>query len=281
MVERMASTTYMFDTAEEGERDRLLAHALMWDPVTRRRLDGTGVADGWRCLEVGAGSGTVTRWLADKVGDTGHVVAIDIETKWLQAMHASNVQVLQQDVTTDALGESVYDLICARLVLVHLPDPRAIVEKLLRALRPGGWLLVEDYDLTTLPISHPPDATWRKVAATPGEMLRLGGGDPRMGSKLTGILHAAGAADVDTEAVALPRRIPQVRSWQTQFVQFRERLIEARLVSPTEIDKVIADFDDETCDLVVHGPTLVSARARKPYPSGATTVDPQRAGSSS
>jgi SAM-dependent methyltransferase len=252
----------MFDTAEEGERDRLLAHALMWDPVTRRRLDGIGVTEGWRCMEIGAGSGTVTRWLADKVGDTGHVTATDLEPKWLP--DSPNVQVLRHDVTTDPLDESGYDLICARLVLTHLPDPQAIVAKLLRALVPGGWLLVEDYDMTSLPVSHPPDATWHKVAAAPIEMLRLAGGDPHMGAKLTSILHAAGATEVDTEAVALPRRMPRVRSWQTQFVQFRERLIDAGLVTPAEVDKVIADFDDETCDLVVYGPTLVSARGRKP-----------------
>lgn len=260
----MTSTTYMFDTADEGERDRLLAHALMWDPVTRRRIDDIGVTEGWRCLEVGAGSGTVTRWLADKVGDTGHVVATDLETKWLRSMDAPNVQAMRHDVTTDPLGESVYDLVCARLVVAHLPDPHAIVDKLLRALVPGGWLLLEDYDLTSLPSCHPPDATWRKVATAPIELARMRGADPEMGAKLTGILHAVGAADVDTEAVALPRRVPQVRSWQTQFVELREKLIDARLVSPEEVDKVIADFDDDTCDLVVYGPTLVSARGRKP-----------------
>jgi SAM-dependent methyltransferase len=264
MVEGMASTTYMFDTAEEGERDRLLAHAAMWDPVTRRRLADIGVTEGWRCLEIGAGSGTMTRWLADRVGPNGHVVATDLETRWLRSLDAPNVEVLRHDVTSDPLDESGYDLICARLVLTHLPDVHAIVAKLLRALVPGGWLLVEDYDLTSLPISDPPDAIWRKVAAAPGELLLVGGGDPCMGAKLTGILHAAGAADVDTEAVALPRRMPRVPSWQTQFVQFRARLIDAGLVSPAEVDKVIADFEDETCDLVVYGPTLVSARGRKP-----------------
>jgi SAM-dependent methyltransferase len=236
----------------------------MWDPVTRRRLDGIGVAEGWRCMEIGAGSGTMTRWLADRVGANGHVVATDIEPRWLRSPAAPNVEVLRHDVTRDPLDESAYDLICARLVLTHLPDVHAIVAKLLRALVPGGWLLVEDYDLTSLPISHPPDATWRKVAAAPAELLRLSGGDPYLGAKLTTVLHAAGAADVDTEAVALPRRMPRVRSWQTQFVQFRDRLVDAGLVSPEEVDKVIADFDDEACDLVVYGPTLVSARGRKP-----------------
>lgn len=58
---------------------------------------------------------------------------------------------------------------------------------MLRALTPGGWLLVEDYDLATLPVSHPPDATWSKVAAAPAELLRAAGADPRMGAKLTGL----------------------------------------------------------------------------------------------
>lgn len=264
MLRRMTSSTYMFDTADEGERDRLLAHSLMWDPVTRRRLDEIGVAEGWRCLEVGAGSGTVTRWLADRVGDSGSVVATDLDTTWLRSLDARNVQVMRHDVTTDPLDETAYDLICVRLVLTHLPDPRAIVDKLLRALVPGGWLLLEDYDMTSLPICDPPDATWRKVASAPSELLRMGGADPRMGAKLTSILHAVGAADVDTEAVALPRRMPQVRSWQTQFVQLREQLIGTRLVSAAEVDTVIAGFDDASCDRVVYGPTLVSARGRKP-----------------
>lgn len=254
----------MFDTADEGERDRLLAHALMWDPVTRRRLAGVGVTEGWRCLEVGAGSGTITRWLADKVGETGHVVATDIETKWLRPLEAPNVEVLRHDVTTDPLGESVYDLICVRLVLTHLPDARAVVDKMFRALVPGGWLLLEDYDLATLPICYPPDATWQKVASAPAEVIRMGGSDPDMGGKLTGMLHAVGAADVDTEAVALPRRMPQARSWRTQFVAFRARLVAAGMASAAEVDKVIANFDDETCDVVIYGPTMVTAVGRKP-----------------
>lgn len=260
----MASTRYMFNTAEEGERDRLLAHAAIWDPVTQRRLDEIGVTEGWRCLEVGAGSGTITRWLAGRVGDTGHVVATDIEPKWLRSLDAPNVQVERHDVTTDPLEESAYDLICARLVLVHLPDPHETVAALLRALVPGGWLLIEDYDLATLPVCDPPDDTWHKVASAPIELLRMAGRDPHLGAKLTGVLRAAGAADIDTEAVAFPRRMPQVPSWQTQFVEFRERLINARLVSTADVDKVIANFDDQTCELVIHGPTLVSARARKP-----------------
>ena len=57
--------------------------------------------------------------------------------------------------------------------------------------------------------------------------------------------------------------MPEVRSWQTQFVELRERLVDARLVSPADADMVIADFDNEGCDRVVYGPTLVSALGRR------------------
>lgn len=264
MLARMTATKYMFNTADEGERDRLLAHAQMWDPVTRRRLGDIGVTDGWRCLEVGAGSGTMTRWLADRVGATGRVVATDIETRWLRPIEARNVEVLRHDVTTDPLGESVYDVICVRLVMTHLPDPQGVVDKMFRALVPGGWLLLEDYDLSTLPICHPPDATWQKVAAAPAAMIRMGGSDPDMGAKLTGMLHTVGAADVDTEAVALPRRMPDAQGLRAQFVQLRDRLVAAEMASAAEVDEVIAGFDDETCERVVHGPMMVTARGRRP-----------------
>lgn len=132
------------------------------------------------------------------------------------------------------------------------------------ALVPGGRLLVEYYDLATLPVSDPPDATWHAVASAPIELFRMVGRDPHLGAKLTGILRTADAGDIDTEAVGFPRRMRQVPNWQTQFVELRERLVNARLASIADVDKVIADFDDESCDLIIHGPTLVSARGRKP-----------------
>lgn len=261
----MRQSTYFFDTALPRERERLLAQALMWDPVTFRRIGEAGITEGWRCLEVGAGSGTVARWLADRVGGTGHVTAIDLRPIWLRSLEAPNVEVKECDVTSDPLGDSRYDLITLRLVLAHLPDPARIIGRLLQALVPGGRLVIEEYDMRSLPLCHPPDTTWEKVAAAPAELVARAGADPVMGTKLASLFHAGGLVDIDVEAIALPRRVPQVRNgWQPQFVELRERLIEAGLVSAEEVDKVIADFEDETCDLVVHGPTLVSARGRRP-----------------
>ncbi|WP_145739034.1 methyltransferase domain-containing protein [Saccharopolyspora dendranthemae] len=260
----MTEQNYMFNTAETGEHQRLLAHAQVWDPVTFRRLKSTGLGEGWRCLEVGAGSGTVTEWLAEQVGHTGHVVATDLETKWIRGLGSPNVDVVEHDIRTDQIGESVYDLITLRLVMTHLPDKLAVLGKLGRALVPGGWLLVEDYDMRVLPVFEPPDATCSKVAGASAEAIRAGGGDPYLGAKLPGLLSAAGLTGVETEAVAFPRRMPAIRSWRTQVAEMRDRLVGAGLVSADEVDLVLARFDDEYCELVVYGPLLVSARGRRP-----------------
>ena len=66
-------SSYVFDQAWVKERDRLRALEQLFDTSTTRRLADLGVGEGWHCLEIGAGAGGVARWLADRVGRTGHV----------------------------------------------------------------------------------------------------------------------------------------------------------------------------------------------------------------
>lgn len=242
----MTTQRYIFNTAEAGEYQRLLDQAYVWDRLTFRRLGEIGVGKGWRCLEIGAGSGTVVRWLADRVGPTGHVVATDLETKWLRAIEVPNVEVLEHEINTGSLGDSVYDLINLRLVLVHQPDKQAVLDKLVKALVPGGSLLIEEYDMRTLPICSPPDDTWHAAGGAPVEFLEKSGLDPHLGIRLPGMFETAGLVDVDAEAVGFPRRIPTNCAWQTQFVALREPLIATGLVTAEQIDEVIADSTTRT-----------------------------------
>jgi SAM-dependent methyltransferase len=113
---------YVFDTGDPADMRRLEAQTAVWDPFTLRKLGEIGVAGGWSCLEVGAGTGSVARWLAERVGGTGRVVVTDVETRWLDDLAAApHVEVRRHDVTADPLEDVGYDLIHARLVLMHLP----------------------------------------------------------------------------------------------------------------------------------------------------------------
>jgi SAM-dependent methyltransferase len=127
------------------EDERLTLMSRMLDPQMFFRLEQLGVAEGWRCLEVGAGNGSVSRWLAERVGPGGHVIASDIDTRFLDRLSQPNLEVRKIDVTRDPLGEG-YDLVCGRAVLHHIPERIEVLARLGAAVRPGGYILLEEPD---------------------------------------------------------------------------------------------------------------------------------------
>ena len=125
---------------------RLVALEEGYDPSTVSRLEDLGVGRGWSCLEIGAGAGSITRWLSRRVGTGGEVVAADLDTSFLDVFDAGNVEIRQLDLRSDSLPENRFDLIHTRFVLGHIPERAEILDKLVGALRPGGWLLLEELD---------------------------------------------------------------------------------------------------------------------------------------
>src|SRR3546814_16046084 len=79
-------------------------------------------------------------------------------------MAATNYVGRHHNVDADPFDDNGYDLIHARLVLEHLPQREAVVAKLAAALRPGGWLVVQDYDIRTMAVAEPPHDGWQACA---------------------------------------------------------------------------------------------------------------------
>jgi SAM-dependent methyltransferase len=257
-------TGYVFDTVEATEKRRLDDQTSLWDSFTFQRLAATGLGEGWRCLEIGGGTGSVARWLHDEVGDRGHVVVTDLETRWLEPLAAPNLEVRCHDVVGDPIESSSYDLIHARLVLMHLPEREAVVGKLAGALRPGGWLVVEDYDGHTFGVTHPEHPPWARVTDAIARALELAGADAYWGSRMEGTLRAAGLAEVDVQGLALAQPAPQLAPWALPIVgRLRDRLVDAGLATDAEIDQATAPFHDDASDLSVFSPILVSARGQR------------------
>ena len=137
------------DAPAEREEERLRALEALCDGETTRRLDALGVAAGWRCLEVAAGRGSVARWLARRAGPSGHVVAADLNPRFLRGAELpGNVEVREHDLLERDFEPRAYDLVHARALLVHLPDPERAVARLAAAVRPGGRLLIEEADFS-------------------------------------------------------------------------------------------------------------------------------------
>ncbi len=138
---------YIYDQGFSEERARLAGIESLWDPGSRRLLDDLGIGAGWRCLEVGAGGGSLVEWMA---GRGAKVLAIDIDTRFVEPLAGDAIEVRRVDVRTDELPEGQFDLVHARLVLEHLTERRQILDRLAAALRSGGWMVIEDYDWTGL-----------------------------------------------------------------------------------------------------------------------------------
>ena len=171
----MKEDRYVFDNAVTAETGmRFSGLEATYDPATIGYLTSVGVTAGWACWEIGAGGGSIATWLAKRVGPAGSVLATDIDPRFIPASELAQLEVARHDVTADAIPAARYDLIHARLVLSHLPQRGDVMVRLVQALRPGGWLVIEDFsgafERGTEPVG-PAGARFRKVHLALGEFL--------------------------------------------------------------------------------------------------------------
>lgn len=253
---------YLYDQAWEKERQRIAGMEALWDPGTIAELERLGVAEGWRCLDVGAGGGTVAQWLAGRVGEGGHVVAADLDTRYLEPVAADNLEVVQNDITAGAPGEG-FDLVHARLLLEHIPDTDALAN-MVAATKPGGWLLLEDYDFASS-VGYPAHPLADRVQdAVLGFMSEVGSFDPNYGRRLVGELRAAGLDQVegDGRVRVLYGGTPGTDFFRFSLESLRAVLTERGDATDAEIDECLALFDDP--DRVLLSPAMIAARGRRP-----------------
>ena len=139
-----ANPTYRLAAAgrEAAEDERLSLLESIFDPTSRRRR--SLVKPGWRCLEIGAGRGSMAVWLAQQVGEKGQVVATDLDVTYLERLHLPNLDVRRHNILEDSietLGPGSFDMVSLRLVLFWLVvRQEEAIRRIVQCLRPGGWL---------------------------------------------------------------------------------------------------------------------------------------------
>jgi SAM-dependent methyltransferase len=211
--------------AEDLEQERLSLLEEFCDPQTARQIDAVGVDAGWRCLDVGAGAGSVTRRLAERVGDAGSVLAVDLDVRLLQQLDGGRVEVRRHDLLAEPLPAAAFDLVHARNLLMHLPNRLDALRRLHSAVRPGGWLALCEPDFTAQAVSPPSDA-WRRVWSAFLDAAVAGGWDPGYGARLMSDLEALDLADLEGET--LVRRVRggtvPARLFAGSLERFRDRM---------------------------------------------------------
>jgi SAM-dependent methyltransferase len=179
------------DHPRSADQHRWLAQA--YDPASTAHLADSGITAGWQCLEIGAGGGSIATWLAGRVA---RVVATDLKPHQIPA--ADGLTVLRHDVVRDPLPEATFDLVHARLVLLHLPEREAVLAKLVRCLRPGGVLQLDEFDLSYGPGLLTGDAPlYQRFLAAKSATLVAAGADPGWGARVPAAMRSAGLVDID------------------------------------------------------------------------------------
>ena len=258
---------YLLGNDAPEAMDRFEAFAALFDPSTFRHLDGLGLAAGWRCWEVGAGGTSVVGHLAERVGPDGHVLATDIDIAWASSVTAANVEVAVHDVALDPPPAGPFDLVHARLVLVHVPERDRALANMVGALRPGGVLLVEDADPALQPLSCLEETGPEQVLAN---RLRRGfrsllaerGVDLAYGRSLPRRLRRAGLVGVAADA-GFPVAQPACNFLEEATITLvRDQLLEAGLATDGEIDRHLAAVRAGRLDLAQ--PPMISCWGRRP-----------------
>ena len=245
---------YLLGNRRTEAGERFDAFTTLFDPTTFRHLDGLGVGPGMRCWEVGAGGTSVVSWLAERVGPGGRVVATDIETSRVAAAAGPTVQVRVHDVGAEEPPGEDFDLVHARLVLVHVPERERALRSMVKALRPGGRLLVEDADPALQPLLCPDEYGPEQHLANRlrhgfRKLLADRGADLSYGRKLPRLLRAAGLRQVEADAY-FPVTSPACAALESATIRLvRDQLVAAGLATDEDIDHHLTNVASGTMDL--------------------------------
>jgi SAM-dependent methyltransferase len=263
---REPGTQYAFNNDEPTASTLLDALGEMLDEFTTKRLLAAGVRSGARCLEVGAGRGTIANWLGDQVGDSGSVLATDIKPQHVRPH--PNVKVIQHNIVTEELPEGPFDVIHARAVLQHLPEREAVLAKLVDALAPGGAVVIEELETgwsrgvvaTPDPRAHDVFAAYETAMI---DVLRATGNDPTWCRRMHGTMRDIGLSPVDTEAWQ--------RAWDggtgvCLLAHFGSKQLNDKLVAAGMAPDDLEILRKVTLDprFVLRGMLLMSTTGRKP-----------------
>ncbi|MFF5447142.1 class I SAM-dependent methyltransferase [Streptomyces sp. NPDC012888] len=261
-TEEYGSRLYGFDQPLERERIGLIGE--VFDSYTRRRITDLGPLTGQRCLDVGAGPGTVAAWLADRAGPDGEVIALDRDTSLLREAGHPGVQIWRADVhtaTDDELPKPGFDLIHARLTLCHLPQRDQVLPRLVSWLAPGGHLIVSDV-INTMAAASPHPAVRALTQAYDHALVTTLASDLNYARAYPTPLITAGLTDVGLAAdVPLVRADSHTaRFWELTFTAMRTEILATGLIDANGFNAAIGHLTAPgTHEL---GYTLVSAWGR-------------------
>jgi SAM-dependent methyltransferase len=234
------------DELSDAERERLGHLTTLADRGSAGTLARLGVDAGWACLEVGAGNGSLARWLADRVGPTGRVVATDVDDRFVEVGGAAHLAFRLHDITSGPPEEQAFDVAHARAVLEHLPARDVALANMVAATKPGGLVVVEDIDWHHFDAQPLPEPFATAHFALRRAAVDGYGYDPYYGGRLHLALADVGLVDVEVRGRVFTMRggTPSAEWYVAAIANALPGLVAAGALSQADADAAIAQARD-------------------------------------
>jgi len=257
------------------EYQRLRLQAKMWEPTTQRVLQEIGLCAGMRCLDVGCGPGEVMRLMGEMAGPAGQVTGIDLDGRLgrealdvLSATTNSRFKFIEANVEAiEAVPGQLFDIVYGRLILLYVHDLRALLRKLYAWTKPGGYIILQEYDMRPVdifPTRQAADELARVILGT----FEQSGCDIGLGSKLATCFVEAGLGHPDgTDVTGIVAPLEQM-SGQLLGVyrSLLPRALQLGITSEVRSQVFLDEFDKMLNEPASYAlmPLLISAWKRKP-----------------
>lgn len=252
------STAEQWGNAADGWARWAAARAAL-EPATAKMLDIAAIAPGSRVLDIGCGSGEQTIMAAQRVGESGYVLATDIAAQMIAdtqkniaaaGLHNVSTRVCSAEALAD--GGAVFDAAISRFVLMLIPDPVAVARAVLTVLRPGG---------TFAAMVHGDPAKNPLTTLSTDILARHGGKTINMNkpgffaladhARLAAVLRSAGFADVAVSSMPIVRRLDNAAAavamiregWAFCQALVAELPQTAQIAAWAEVEQAMARFD--------------------------------------
>jgi SAM-dependent methyltransferase len=234
---------------QPSELERLQLQSRVWEPSGRQLLTKVGDGSGLRALDVGCGALGWLRILSEWVGPSGQVVGTDIDERlldtarsFLEAEGIPNAELAVDDLFDSKLEPESFDLVHARYLIAPLGRGREQVASHRRLVRPGGSVVLEEWDLGSWHFNPPAPAAERLIRLLSEIFAALGG---EAGRGLPELLREIGVdePEIDARVIALESGHPYLRLPLQFSVALESRLLET--LSEDELASLRRDVEDE------------------------------------
>jgi ubiquinone/menaquinone biosynthesis C-methylase UbiE len=258
------------------EYERLRRQAQTFEPVTRRLFHAIGLQPGWTCLDLGCGPGETMRLMGEFVGPSGAVTGLDRDAKAgrvaierLQAAGTSRYRFIEANLEgDDEIGGELFDLTFARLALLFVRDPVAVLRKMYRWTKPGGYVAVQDLHVHTINLYPKPEAC-SELLRVILETCERSGQDMEFAFKLPVYFVEAGIGTPDGTDINLPMTSfePFVAHHEALCRSLLPRAIALGVTTEERMHSVFRDIEQVAVDGRQYSalwPAMIGVWKRKP-----------------